>query len=171
MVMTGTSPISASAVMTARTPGRVSAADASIERMRPCATALRRIDGVQRAGARHVIDILAAAAQEAQVLQPLDRAADEGVAHARQVTGARALRAGPAMKGDRSLNSRAGVTGYSSIRTPNGESACSIAETMRRAAGTQPDSPTPLTPSGLSGDGYSANLTSMFGTSVAVASR
>ena len=35
--------------------------------------------GMQRAGARHVVDELAAAAQEPQVLQALDRAADRPV--------------------------------------------------------------------------------------------
>ena len=35
--------------------------------------------GVQRVRARHVVDKLAAAAQEAQVLQALDRAADRPV--------------------------------------------------------------------------------------------
>src|SRR3954453_21437175 len=66
-----------------------------------------------------------------------------------------------------SANSRAGVTGYSSMRTPNGASACSTAEMMAAAAGTQPASPTPLTPSGLSGEGNSTSVTSMRGTSVA----
>src|SRR2546421_8487886 len=65
-------------------------------------------------------------------------------------------------------NSRAGVTGYSVMRTPNGESALSMAETMAAAAGTQPDSPTPFTPSGLSGEGNCTKLTSTFGTSVAL---
>src|SRR2546429_1747247 len=68
-------------------------------------------------------------------------------------------------------NNLAGVTGYSSIRTPNGDSAFSIAETIAPGAGTQPDSPTPLTPSGLSGEGNCANFTSTFGTSVAPANR
>src|ERR1700719_3983316 len=68
-------------------------------------------------------------------------------------------------------NSRAGVTGYSVMRTPNGESALSMAETMAAAAGTQPDSPTPFTPRGLSGEGHCTKLTSTFGTSVALASR
>src|SRR6516165_6979619 len=68
-------------------------------------------------------------------------------------------------------NKRAGVTGYSSIRTRNGASAFSIAEMMAPVAGTQPDSPTPLTPSGLSEEGNSTNLISMLGTSVALANR
>ena len=62
--------------MTACTPGRFSAAAVSIDRMRPCATELRKNHGVQRIGPRHVIDKFAAAAQEAQVLEALDRAAD-----------------------------------------------------------------------------------------------
>src|SRR5262249_22482002 len=67
--------------------------------------------------------------------------------------------------------SRAGVTGYSLIRTPKGASAFAIAETIAPAAGTQPDSPTPLTPSGLSREGNSANVTSISGTSVALGMR
>ena len=59
---------------------------------------------------------------------------------------------------DSNANSRAGVTGYSSIRTPNGDSAFSIAEMIAPAAGTQPDLPTPLTPSGLSGEGIFGQL-------------
>ena len=47
----------------------------------------------------------------------------------------------------------------------------STAETMAPGAGTQPASPTPLTPSGLSGEGNSTSLTSTFGTSVAPGSR
>ena len=57
------------------------------------------------------------------------------------------------------------------MRTPKGASAFSIAETIAPAPGTQPDSPTPLTPSGLSGEGNSANVTSIFGTSVALGMR
>ena len=49
------------------------------------------------------------------------------------------------------------------MRTPNGASAFSIAEMIAPAAGTQPDSPTPFTPSGLSGEGYSASFTSIAG--------
>src|SRR5262249_19879345 len=67
--------------------------------------------------------------------------------------------------------SRAAVTGYSLMRSPKGASAFSIAEMIAPAAGTQPDSPTPLTPSGLRGEGNSANVTSMFGTSVALGMR
>jgi hypothetical protein len=45
--------------------------------------------GVQHAGERQVVDILAAAAQKTQILQPLDRAADERVdgSHARFFAG------------------------------------------------------------------------------------
>ena len=67
------------AVMTARTPGCFSAADVSIERMRPCATELRRIAACSAPAARHVVDELPAAAQEAQVLQAFDRAADGAI--------------------------------------------------------------------------------------------
>jgi hypothetical protein len=42
--------------------------------------------------------------------------------------------------------------------TPNGDSASSTAATIAPAAGTQPDSPTPLTPSGLSGDGNESDF-------------
>jgi hypothetical protein len=65
-------------------------------------------------------------------------------------------------------NNLAGVIGYSPIRTPNGASAFSTAEMIAPAAGTQPDSPTPFTPSGLSGEGNSASFTSILGTSVAL---
>ena len=70
------------AVMTACTPGRlqrrrrIDRADAAV---RDRAAQDR---GVQRVRARHVVDELAAAAQEAQVLQPLDRAADGAIADA-----------------------------------------------------------------------------------------
>ena len=57
------------------------------------------------------------------------------------------------------------------MRTPNGASAFSTAEMIAAAAGTQPDSPTPLTPSGLSGEGNSASFTSILGTSVALGIR
>ena len=83
----------------------------------------------------------------------------------------RVTHAGRALAACSSANNRAGVTGYSVMRTPNGSSALSIAETIAPAAGTQPDSPTPLTPSGLSGEGNSANFTSIVGTSVAVGSK
>ena len=65
-------------------------------------------------------------------------------------------------------NSLAGVTGYPPMVMPNGDSASSIAATIAPAAGTQPDSPTPLTPSGLSGDGDSRKCSSIFGNSVAL---
>src|SRR5215211_788626 len=68
-------------------------------------------------------------------------------------------------------NSRAGVTGYSPMRSPKGASAFSMAETIAPAAGTQPDSPTPLTPSGLSGEGNSASFSSILGTSIDPGSR
>jgi len=71
-------------------------------------------------------------------------------------------------QGCSNANSLAGVTGYSVIRTPKGTSAFSTAEMIAPAAGTQPDSPTPLTPSGLSGEGNSASLTSIRGSSVAL---
>jgi hypothetical protein len=34
---------------------------------------------MQRAGARHVVDVLAAAPEKTQILQPFDRAADERI--------------------------------------------------------------------------------------------
>src|SRR5262245_61056693 len=46
--MVGTTLPMSAAVMTACTPGRVSAAVLSIERMRPCATGLRRITACRR---------------------------------------------------------------------------------------------------------------------------
>ena len=48
-----------------------------------------------------------------------------------------------------------GVSGTWPIRTLNGVSASSTAEISAAAAGIVPASPTPLTPSGLSGDGVS----------------
>src|SRR3954454_11755604 len=48
---------------------------------------------------------------------------------------------------------RAGLIGVSAIRMPNASRACSIALMMAAAAGITPHSPTPLTPSGLSGEG------------------
>ena len=47
------------------------------------------------------------------------------------------------------------MIGICAIRTPNGDSASSIAEITAAAAGMTPTSPTPLTPSGLCGDGDS----------------
>ena len=70
------------AVMTACTPGRASAA----RRVDRADAAVRdraaQDHGMQRVRARHIVDELAAAAQEAQVLQALDRAADQPVAGA-----------------------------------------------------------------------------------------
>ena len=63
-----------------------------------------------------------------------------------------------------------GVTGYSLIRTFQGESASSIADTIAAAAGTTPDSPTPFTPNGFNGEGDSTCAISMVGTSVTVGS-
>src|SRR4051794_37283570 len=68
-------------------------------------------------------------------------------------------------------NKSCGVTGISLIRTPNGASAFSTAEMIAPPAGTHPDSPTPFTPSGLSGEGNSRIWTSIFGTSIAPGSR
>ena len=48
-----------------------------------------------------------------------------------------------------------GVSGTWPIRTLNGVSASSTAEISAAAAGMVPASPTPLTPSGLSGEGVS----------------
>ena len=67
------------AVMTACTPGCFSAAD-DVDRADAAVRDGAAQDyGVQRVGARHVVDVLPAAAQEAQVLQALDRAADGAV--------------------------------------------------------------------------------------------
>src|ERR1700675_4112658 len=68
-------------------------------------------------------------------------------------------------------NSLPGGAGYSVIVTSKEESASSTAATIAPAAGTQPDSPTPLTPRGLSREGHSRKWTSIVGTSVAVGSR
>ena len=54
-----------------------------------------------------------------------------------------------------SSTSSCGVTGICAMRTSNGDSASSIAEITAAAAGMTPTSPTPLTPSGLCGDGDS----------------
>ena len=76
--MVGTlAPISA-AVTTACTPGHDRAAETSIERM-PVRHRAAQDHRVQRIVAREVVDELAAAAQEAHVLDAFDRAPDEGV--------------------------------------------------------------------------------------------
>ena len=80
------------AVSTARTPGIASAALASIERMRPWATGLRTIAACHMPGRTQIVDILPAPAQEAQVLDALHRAADEGVALHRPVPAESAAR-------------------------------------------------------------------------------
>src|SRR5580658_5864600 len=73
----------------------------------------------------------------------------------------------------RSINatSSCGMIGACAMCTLNGESASSIAEINAATAGMTPSSPTPLTPSGLRGDGVSLYRVSIFGTSVAVGSR
>src|ERR1700751_2955271 len=48
-----------------------------------------------------------------------------------------------------------GVIGICAMRTPNGDSASSIADMIAAAAGMTPTSPTPFTPNGLCGDGDS----------------
>ena len=76
--MGGTPPPISAAVMTARTPGSASAArriDAADAAVRDGAAQDRRI---QHAVALEIVDILAAAAQKPQILDPLDRAADIG---------------------------------------------------------------------------------------------
>src|SRR4029078_1913948 len=50
---------------------------------------------------------------------------------------------------------RSGVRGMSVKRTPNGDSASSMAAMIAAGAGMVPPSPAPLTPSGLSGFGVS----------------
>ena len=65
----------------------------------------------------------------------------------------------------------AGVIGVRVMRTLYGESASSIAETTAAAIGTTPHSPTPFTPSGLSGVGDSRWPSSTGGISVALTSR
>ena len=87
--MSGTLTMSA-AVIAATTPGRARAARTSTERMRPCATELRRIAGMQNLVGRDIVDELSAAAQEAQIFQALDRTADEGVDRALAIHGDRA---------------------------------------------------------------------------------
>ena len=71
-------PMSA-AVRTACTPGIASAAAVSIERMPAMGDRAAHDRGMPFPGAGQIIEILPAAAQEAQFLHPLDRAADEGV--------------------------------------------------------------------------------------------
>ncbi len=56
-----------------------SAALISTERMRPCAHMAAQDDHVQQIRTLQVIDILAFAAKEAQILHAFDRAADERV--------------------------------------------------------------------------------------------
>ena len=68
------------AVMTACTPGRASAAAVSIDADAAVRDRAAQDHGVQQHRPRQVVDELAAAAQEAQVLDPLDRAADKGIA-------------------------------------------------------------------------------------------
>ena len=61
--------------------GRASALPSqSMLRMRPCATELRRIAACSVPFGAHVVDVLPAAAQEAQVFDAFDRAADETIA-------------------------------------------------------------------------------------------
>ncbi len=59
--------------------GHSSRRDTSIARMRPWATALRRIAACSMLVAGKIVDILAAAADETKILQPFDRLADERV--------------------------------------------------------------------------------------------
>src|SRR6185437_3782348 len=66
---------------------------------------------------------------------------------------------------------RCGGSGVWVMRTPNGDSASSIAPITAAAAGIVPTSPAPLAPSGLSGDGVCLNSVSITGTSVAPGSR
>src|SRR5262249_47610600 len=66
---------------------------------------------------------------------------------------------------------RSGVNGASVNRTPNGESASSMALTIAAAAGIVPPSPAPLTPRGLSGFGVSMCSMRHVGRSAAVGRR
>ena len=86
-------PMSA-AVMTAQTPGRARAAPVLDAADAPVRDRTAQDHGVQKVVACEVVDELAAAAQEAKVLDAFDRAADEGVActllvHAHHLTGRR----------------------------------------------------------------------------------
>ena len=63
------------------------------------------------------------------------------------------------------------LIGVSAIRMPNASRACSIALMIAAAAGITPHSPTPLTPSGLSGEGDTWLISSIRGSSVAPAIR
>ena len=55
---------------------------------------------------------------------------------------------------------RSAVNGIWSCVTPSGASASSTALTMAGGAATQPDSPTPLAPSGLNGEGVTVSSSS-----------
>src|SRR5438045_7631009 len=62
------------------------------------------------------------------------------------------------------LQTSSGLIGISRCRTPNGASASTIAPTTAGVAPIVPASPTPLTPSGFTGDGVSVRSSSKFGT-------
>src|SRR5262249_50334365 len=64
-----------------------------------------------------------------------------------------------------------GLTGVALNSTPNGDSASQIALAIAAGGATAPPSPTPLTPSGLSGDGVCWCAIAMSGTSLAVGTR
>jgi len=70
------------AVITACTPGHTRARRLSIARMRPWGARAAHDHGVQHALERKIIDVLSASPEKAKVFEPLDRAADEGVARA-----------------------------------------------------------------------------------------
>ncbi len=71
--MIGGPPGMSGAVMTACTPGIFSAAEASIETEAAVRDRAAQDHGVEQARHGDVVDIFAAAAQEAQVLAPLHR--------------------------------------------------------------------------------------------------
>src|SRR4029077_11349019 len=66
--------------------------------------------------------------------------------------------------GGSSSISRAGPSGMRVTRPPAGPTASSIAEARTAGTGSAPDSPTPLSPSGFSGDGVSRWSITMVGT-------
>jgi hypothetical protein len=66
---------------------------------------------------------------------------------------------------------RAGVSGACDMLTPRSASASSTAEITAAATGIVPPSPTPFTPSGLSGEGLSWKRSYILGVSVAAGSR
>src|SRR5581483_11591649 len=68
-------------------------------------------------------------------------------------------------------HTRAGVTGMSMWRTPNGSSASTTAFTRAGGEPTLADSPTPLAPRGWCGDGVHVSPSSQSGHSIELGTR